>query len=1223
MPYADLTLRYLYPLADLTSSQVVDWPAVPGDVVVPAGGTLVLWVKNGPNDALTAADFNTHFGTALTAGVDLVEMSVGGMANGSARGLEVGTSTGVPFSRAYYNLAGADDVDADRGIQYGSDPADPLRRALLRTDVASPGAVTADQRPAAPVQIPADTTAPVVTDTTPAELDPTADAVVAATVTDDVLVRRVTLHLRSDVDDTERVLALTTDGQAGYATTIAAADLTGKTFYEYWFEASDGTSTTRTDVVRVPIAGVDTSPVRLSVTGGGFVSGTTTVSAAGDTYPAAVQLSIDGSPVGDVAPALESAPQFVVEIAGVNTFFRNGILVGEDVLAVVDDGPPTGYQTVSTAVPLSYVRQGDELVVSVWAGTKAAPEIDPDENNDDFTIRGLRLVLPDGRTLTPAGYDDPTRVLSMGDSAGKLDYYDARFTLPGDAFTAVAHDWDTTAVADGPHTVAATDGTDSAAATVVVDNTAPAVATTVGDGVTYRGDFTVGATGTDAGSGLASLEATLDGAPVTLPLATSSLTLPAGDHRFVVTATDAVGNEAVRTVVFTTPVEQPEATLGGPADGAAVDGSAELSATVTDPSGDVLDVEFAEGHRLVPGDAGVTSSQGVTGIAAGTDRSDAQLLTGADVAALSGVDGLDTGVSSDSAFPYQLFRVAVPAGTEDALARVSWSGSANAEAKVLLYVQDAATGGWIEVDRYVTTDGAATDFELAALVPVAGHVTDGAITVLVQHSEGFAGADLSTSATPVDPFHPEDTPRSDYDFTLGWESDTQYYNASYPQRQTDIHDYFLDRRDELNLQYVFHTGDVVDDAGDPAQWANADPAYRALDEAGLPYGVLAGNHDVGQMDGDYTEFSRFFGEARFAGNPWYGESYQDNRGHYDLITAGGMDFLMLYMGWGPGQAEIDWMNEVLAQYPERTAVINLHEYMLTTGGLGPVPQQVYDEVVATNPNVAMVFSGHYHDAFTRVDEFDDDGDGAADRSVYQVLFDYQGLPEGGQSFLRLLHFSTADQQVLARTFSPYLMQYDSEDPTLAPEHQEFTIPFAAIGLEQRTKTLATDGFAVELLTTSTIATVADVPSGTRVTATWADPGVGTHGWYVRTTDPYGAVDLSEVRLFTVAGADPGTGGPGTGGPGTGGPGTGGPGTGGPAGPGTGGPTAPGVPGAPGGPGVTRPDGGDGAGGGTAEGSRPGGLASTGSPVALTALLGVLLLGGGTALLTVRRRRTAD
>ncbi|MDR5700842.1 metallophosphoesterase family protein, partial [Agromyces aerolatus] len=66
-----------------------------------------------------------------------------------------------------------------------------------------------------------------------------------------------------------------------------------------------------------------------------------------------------------------------------------------------------------------------------------------------------------------------------------------------------------------------------------------------------------------------------------------------------------------------------------------------------------------------------------------------------------------------------------------------------------------------------------------------------------------------------------------------------------------------------------------------------------------------------------------------------------------------------------------------------------------SGGLGPVPQRIQDEVVAPNPNVKMVLSGHHHDAATRRHVRRRRGR-VADRKVYSMLFDYQGLPEGGQ-----------------------------------------------------------------------------------------------------------------------------------------------------------------------------------------------------------------------------------
>ena len=67
-----------------------------------------------------------------------------------------------------------------------------------------------------------------------------------------------------------------------------------------------------------------------------------------------------------------------------------------------------------------------------------------------------------------------------------------------------------------------------------------------------------------------------------------------------------------------------------------------------------------------------------------------------------------------------------------------------------------------------------------------------------------------------------------------------------------------------------------------------------------------------------------------------------------------------------------------------------------SGGLGLIPQEVYQRVVAPNENVKMVLSGHYHSAQKTVSQVDTDGDGVADRNVVNMLFDLPGHGRGRQ-----------------------------------------------------------------------------------------------------------------------------------------------------------------------------------------------------------------------------------
>ncbi|NHI16153.1 metallophosphoesterase [Microbacterium excoecariae] len=1113
--FADYALTYLYPQDTETNTNEALWPAVPADVVIPAGEALVLWIKNGANDDLTGADFNAHFGSELVAGESLVEVSSAGMANGSARGIAVRTNTGFAVNRAYYNMAGADDTSADQGIHYRASAEGGLQE-IVEVRAASPGRVQVDQVPDGLVVPAEDAGPPTAQDLTAGEIDPSSAFPIAWRITDDRQVRTATLTLTNDIDADPQVVTLTHDGSDGYAHEIAAADLMGKAWYEYTLTVSDGVHTVTTEPRRVAVAGATTDPVRLNVDDGELVGGTHAVSAASDAYPSPLQLTIDGSAVA-TRPSLESEPMFVFEASQTDFYFRNGVRIGDEILHIFDEGTYEATETISVPVPLAHVAHGSDLAVSVWAGTKAGPWIDDAENNDDFVISGMRLVLPDGRTLRPAGYDDPTALVSMGDSAGKLDAFEAVFALPDDAFRAVAHDWDTTAVADGAHRIRAEDGGANAEATVTVDNTAPEVTLSVADGDVYQGDIVLDATVTDAAA--TSVVATFDGERVELGHAASSADLAPGEHVFSVSATDAVGNVADASATFLVPEEHPGSDGFAPDDGAEVQaGEIALQARVTDPTDDRIDATFLEGTRAELGDEGVRAASGTTTDAASLERAEAE--------ALAPGEGLAP-VASGTELPYQLFEVDVPADAGDgATARLTWTGTANADAQLILYARAADGSRWVEVTRHLTAvDG--EEVTLAGEVSLADHAADGVVTALVQHTEGYAGPDLSTRETPVTPAHPEDTPRSEYDFTIAWESDTQYYNEEFFSHQSAIHDYVLDQRDEQNIQYLIHTGDIVDDFDQPYQWQNADPEYRKLDEAGLPYGVLAGNHDVGNQLADYSVYGKYFGEDRYAGNPWYGGSYENNRGHYDLFTAGGIDFITVYMGWDPQQDAIAWMNEVLARYPERTAILNLHEFMLTTGGLGPIPQQIMDEVVATNPNVHLVFSGHYHDAFTRTDRFDDTGDGVADRTVHSMLFDYQGLSEGGLGYLRLLQFDNDGGQMRVRTYSPSLLDYNSDEASLlGPDtdpyvFQDFTVSYADLGISVREKRLETSAFRAEVLTEREIGRAEGLASGSIAATMWRVDEPGAYGWYVRTTDDNGgSADSVVQRVRVTPGTDP-------------------------------------------------------------------------------------------------------
>ncbi|MFR9255321.1 MAG: hypothetical protein ACLVJ6_07360 [Merdibacter sp.] len=137
-----------------------------------------------------------------------------------------------------------------------------------------------------------------------------------------------------------------------------------------------------------------------------------------------------------------------------------------------------------------------------------------------------------------------------------------------------------------------------------------------------------------------------------------------------------------------------------------------------------------------------------------------------------------------------------------------------------------------------------------------------------------------------------------------------------------------------------------------------------------------------------------------------------------------------------------------------------------------------------------MFSGHYHNAQTRVDSFDDDGDGVAERNVYQMLFDYQGLAQGGMGYIRLLHFDMDNEQIIFRTYSPSLDDYDAKDEEDIGDvdgingEETFTVSFADLGITAKQKQLTTSSLDVDLYSEESLATIEDVRSGKGQNIRW-------------------------------------------------------------------------------------------------------------------------------------------
>jgi 3',5'-cyclic AMP phosphodiesterase CpdA len=273
-------------------------------------------------------------------------------------------------------------------------------------------------------------------------------------------------------------------------------------------------------------------------------------------------------------------------------------------------------------------------------------------------------------------------------------------------------------------------------------------------------------------------------------------------------------------------------------------------------------------------------------------------------------------------------------------------------------------------------------------------------------------------------------PPVDGDFTVVLIPDTQYYvgpNAHLFQEQIQ---WIADNKDARNIVFAIHLGDMTNN-NSPGEWKKVDRFMRPLEQAGVPYSVLPGNHDgVHRGKVFSTLYNQTFGVARFAGKPWYGGHYGDtNDNNYTFFEAGGMEFMVLSLSFGTPQEYIDWADEILAKYPNKRVIFATHSYLdddgtyLERGEEYAVEHERWRDgakvwaMLKKHPNVFMTVCGHVPDQGYRRSTND------AGKTVHEILANYQGNKNGGNGYLRLLRFSPSRDKIYVEAYSPPLDKY--------------------------------------------------------------------------------------------------------------------------------------------------------------------------------------------------------
>jgi hypothetical protein len=320
-------------------------------------------------------------------------------------------------------------------------------------------------------------------------------------------------------------------------------------------------------------------------------------------------------------------------------------------------------------------------------------------------------------------------------------------------------------------------------------------------------------------------------------------------------------------------------------------------------------------------------------------------------------------------------------------------------------------------------------------------------------------------------------------FTLVHIPDTQRILGN--QGLHGITTWIANHRVDQNIPYAVQVGDITE-GGNTSEWESASTAMAVLEDPlatgladGVPYGILAGNHDSIQ------NFDTYFGVNRFSGRWYYGGHYpsSSNQNNYSLFSAGGMDFIAINLSDCPLPDEVDWADGLLETYGDRRGIVSTHTIFpwVAAPTWHPCGESIFN-ALSHNPNFFLLLGGHCRTEAWRQDA------GESGTTVYSIAADFTNQLTDK---IRLMEFSPGEGLIHVRTYSP------AQDVFETDANSQFDLPYD----------MSAAGFAV-------LGTASGVASGSTVEQTLHNLADGVqYEWYVEVADS-GATTTGATWNFT-------------------------------------------------------------------------------------------------------------
>jgi hypothetical protein len=178
-----------------------------------------------------------------------------------------------------------------------------------------------------------------------------------------------------------------------------------------------------------------------------------------------------------------------------------------------------------------------------------------------------------------------------------------------------------------------------------------------------------------------------------------------------------------------------------------------------------------------------------------------------------------------------------------------------------------------------------------------------------------------------------------------------------------------------NIVFMSHLGDLTED-GDASSFKYVGQAFDILDQHGVAYSVVAGNHDVSGYDTrGNTPYLETMGPQRFQNSPTFAGSDETGYNTAHIFRAAGREWVVLALDWRTSAAGFAWANQFIADHPTLPVILTTHDLVGTpyddnvypyqpgdpdnNAVFGDWGQTLWDELIDNNDQIFLTLNGHY------------------------------------------------------------------------------------------------------------------------------------------------------------------------------------------------------------------------------------------------------------------------